>query len=802
MRKIARLVILLVLFVSAKPVIAEPDYDFLTLFPNHRNYYQILVRSFADGTGDGIGDLIGLREALPFLADFGVEGIWLMPIHPSPSYHGYNVTDFWQIHPDYGTREDFAALMREAERLNIDVILDFVINHTSRSHRWFQKFLAGIEPYDQYYLRIDGDDPRARRRGSWGQRIWHPIGDGTYYFGYFGGSMPDVNWSNPFLRKEMINAALFWLEQGVSGFRLDAALHLLSEHEVELGEPALEKTLYWLAYFESRLEEVSPHPFTIGEIWRGFDIYNQFFNSMTSVHHFEFGHHVHYAIRTGHNPYYATTLERWHRQAQIMDDVVIEGPFLRNHDQTRLASEDLSPEQLRLAAEMLLTAPGSPFIYYGEELGMRGVSSRRGPCWDCTLRLPFLWGDERQPTWTYDAFGVADTFNTDVSSMLNQRQHPDSLWNTYRSLLHARQAHPALRLGSLRAFEGNRGNMQGFYRVFEHGTFREVLLVLHNLSGDPFIAQNLPAGEIIYLSGRPVEPLRLSPLFTIPPRSTMMVRLNDDIIDPLFEPPERQVIVHYHRFDGLYNRRHLHTWGSGEFEGSMPVTGIDAFGAYFVIDIGEAADTEIGLIFKNTGFWADGRGGWIPEGGGQPADRAVVIRDADGAFTGFDEEGIMRVFTMQGMNDVLVRDPRLGPGIEGGGTLTVIYFDPDQVYDGLQVRQRGAGTSNIANADGSDVHSFQGSIGVDGQFVTDPISQFIHFAIAEDAEDQLLVGIRSADHEPGRVQLFEIDIADLRESGHRVVFLIAGTERAIDDYDVFRDKVDVLLYDIRAEAHW
>ncbi len=799
MNNVARYLIVLALLAAAKPAIAEPDYDFLSLYPNHRNYYQILVRSFSDGTGDGIGDLIGLREALPFLADFGVEGIWLMPIHPSPSYHGYNVNDFWSIHPDYGTMEDFAALMSEAERLNIDVILDFVINHTSRSHHWFQQFLAGVEPYDQFYVRIDADDPRAALRGSWGQRIWHPLGDGTYYFGYFGGSMPDLNWSNPLVQIEMVNAALYWLEQGVSGFRLDAAFHLFSYHEVEPGVPALEKTLHWLAYFESRLKEITPHPFTIGEIWRGFDIYNQFLHSMTSVHHFEFGYHVNYAIQSGHNPYFATTLERWHRQAQMMDDIVIEGPFLRNHDQTRLASDHFSSDQLRLAAEMLLTVPGNPFIYYGEELGMRGESSGRGPCWDCTLRLPYLWGDERQPTWTEDTFGVADTYNTDVPSVMDQRQDPSSLWNTYRSLLHVRQQHPALRLGTLRVFEGNIGNVQGFYRIFEHGTFREVVLVLHNLSGDSSTVQNLPSGDIVYLSGQSEERQTLGSSFSIPPRSTMMIRLHDHVLAPFLQPPERQVIVHYHRFDENYQRRHLHTWGTGEFEGSMPVTGVDKFGAYFVIDIGETADAEIGLIFKNTGFWADGRGGWIPEGGGHPADRSVKVRNARGEFTGFDDHGILRVFAMQGMNEVVNQDPRWGPNREGFGTLSVVYFAPHQDYHNLQVRQRGTGTIHPTGTHAEDLHSFHGSIGVDGQFVTEPISQFIHFPIAQDADEQVLLGIRSPGHESGQNQVVEIDIADLRGAGHRVVFLIAGAEQVIDDYDVFREQVDKLLQGSTAE---
>ncbi len=550
MKKTYLVLILLVAFFTLSACTREVEepidegYDFLTLFPNHRNYYQILVRSFADGNGDGIGDFIGLKEALPHLAELGIEGLWLLPIHPSPSYHGYDVTDFRAINPDYGTMADFEAFIAEAQRLDIDVIIDYVINHSSDQHPWFENFKAGIAPYDQFYRRIDRNDPRVNSRGSWGQSIWHSLGEGEFYVGYFGGYMPDLNWSNPALVEEMIDIGLFWLEKGVSGFRLDAALHLLAHNEVDPGVAALEETLFMLEYFEFRLKEAHPNTFIIGEIWDAFSIYNLFYRSMDSVFHFDFGHLVVNTINTGFNRNYADTVARWHRQAQAVDDVVIEAPFLRNHDQNRIASASSAgspnlgpnahPDELRLAAEMLLTVPGSPFIYYGEELGMRGEASGRAPTWDSTIRLPYLWGDERQPTWTFDRFGFVDTYNVNVPTVAAQKANPNSLFNAYRTLLHLRKDHPALRLGTLEVFEENHAGLQGFYRIFEHSTFQEVVLVLHNVTTETLNVTRLPEGEIIYLSGtsQTIEPTNHS--LDIPSRSTLMIRLSAEAMERFF----------------------------------------------------------------------------------------------------------------------------------------------------------------------------------------------------------------------------------------------------------------------------
>ena len=510
---------------------------------NHRNYYQVFVRSFADSNGDGVGDFIGLKNALPFLADLGIEGIWLLPIHPSPSYHGYDVEDFYAVNPEYGTMEDFEALLAEAQRLDMHIVIDFLINHSSSTHPWFEAFVAGEAPYDEFYRRIDASDPRAGTRGSWGQSIWHSLGDGTYYVGYFTGFMPDLNWSNPAVVEEMIRVADFWLDKGVHGLRLDAALHLLARNEVPANVPAFEETLFMLEYFEFRVKENHPDAYIVGEIWDSFSLYNEFYRSMDSVFHFDFGHLVVNTINNGFNRQYADRVMRWHESAQAQGENIIEAPFLRNHDQNRIASgsgpgtPNIGPHrrQLGLAAEMLLTVPGNPFIYYGEELGMRGEAAGAPPLWDATIRLPYLWGDERQANWLFDRWNYTDTYNRDVPNVAAQSEDPNALLNQYRRLLHLRKDHLSLRLGGMALYEDNHAGLQGFYRMFQAEGYEEVTLVLHNVTNESLVLNRLPEGVVIYATDD-VEDLRAwSATMDIEARSTIIIQLSPEEAARFFE---------------------------------------------------------------------------------------------------------------------------------------------------------------------------------------------------------------------------------------------------------------------------
>jgi glycosidase len=165
---------------------------------NDTVFYEIFVRSFRDSDGDGIGDFNGIIEKLDYLEGLGIRGIWLMPINPSPSYHGYDVTDYYAVNPDYGTLEDFKRLLEEAHKRDIKIIIDFVMNHTSSKHPWFQQALTPGSPYHDWYVWSETDPGTL---GPWGAKAWYRASNGQYYYAIFWDQMPDLNYENPAVRE-------------------------------------------------------------------------------------------------------------------------------------------------------------------------------------------------------------------------------------------------------------------------------------------------------------------------------------------------------------------------------------------------------------------------------------------------------------------------------------------------------------------------------------------------------------------------------------------------------------------------
>ena len=218
---------------------------------NDTTFYEIFVRSFYDSDGDGAGDLNGLIGKLDYLndgdptttSDLGVTGIWLMPIMASPSYHGYDVTDYYQVNPEYGTNEDFKRLIEEAHKRGIRVIIDLVLNHTSAEHPWFIESQDPNSPKRDWYVWSD-EEPQGKG--------WHPGKNGGYYYGYFGEHMPDLNYKNPAVTEEMQKVVRFWLEEmGADGFRLDAVKYLYEDGKRIEHTPA---THEWLKGFPQVLQ--------------------------------------------------------------------------------------------------------------------------------------------------------------------------------------------------------------------------------------------------------------------------------------------------------------------------------------------------------------------------------------------------------------------------------------------------------------------------------------------------------------------------------------------------------------------
>ncbi len=425
-------------------------------------FYEVFVRSFYDSDSDGIGDLNGLIEKLDYLNDgnpattddLGVTGLWLMPIMQSPSYHGYDVTDYYTVEEDYGTNADFKRLMEEAHKRGIVVIIDLVLNHTSAQHPWFKAAQDPNSEWRSWYL--------WNETGGTG---WHRAPGGGYYFGLFWDQMPDLNYNNPDVTTEMHNVIRYWLEEmGVDGFRLDAIKHLIEEGATTENTPA---TLTWFEGFYDFYKSVNPHAFTVAEVWSPTHIVAQYTGEKVDVC-FEFD--LAEVMRSAAFRGTPTGL------LMAQENVIAAYPpgqyatFLANHDQTRTRSTLMNDEQAKVAASLQLTFSGIPFIYYGEEIGMQGAKP------DENIRRPMQWtpngGFSTGTPWK----GYYEDYAT--RNITAQNTTPDSLLNHYRTLIALRNHHAALRIGDWLPVEAKPQSIYSYVRF--HG--EELVLVVVNLS--------------------------------------------------------------------------------------------------------------------------------------------------------------------------------------------------------------------------------------------------------------------------------------------------------------------------------
>ncbi|NLD25938.1 MAG: alpha-amylase, partial [Acholeplasmataceae bacterium] len=472
--------------------------------PRNGVIYQIFVRSFADSDQDGIGDLKGITEKLDYLEDLGVEALWLMPIFPSPSYHGYDITDYYAINPEYGSLEDFQELLRETKKRGMKIILDMVFNHTSENHPWFLDALAGDEKYRNYYS-FKSSNPGTL--GSWGQGIWHG-NSGKYYCGYFSPSMPDLNLFNEQVIEEIKNISCYWVEMGVDGFRLDAAQHFFGTNEYPDKNYDYYENIIFIQELRNVCLKINPQFYLLGEI--NIDIpsvIGEYYKSLHSPLDFPVATRIMTSARSNSGSGYVNNLLRIYEKYLNYDRQFLSAPFLANHDQDRVADQlqgDL--KKMKLAAEMLLTLPGSPIIYYGEEIGMYGVKangkkSNNTEIWDETRRLPFCHGDDFDTYWFVDGNFESVEKNQTVISATQQLNDCDSLLTHYQRIIRIRNSTPALKYGnSLIAYEDNNNHLQGFYREYSYRDFYQKVLVIHNFSTED--QEMIPyQGRIIYASG-------------------------------------------------------------------------------------------------------------------------------------------------------------------------------------------------------------------------------------------------------------------------------------------------------------
>ncbi len=447
--------------------------------------YEIFVQSFNDSDGDGIGDLNGVTEKLDYVKELGANAIWFMPIMPSPSYHKYDVTDYRAIHPDYGTMEDFKNLLAEAHKRDIKIVIDLIINHSGSGHPWFEEARKGRDnPYRDYYVWAQKDTIEASINkkvitlDSDNIRQWHDPGVGEdFYYGFFIGGMPDLNYDNPKLREEIYSIGKFWLEEiGVDGFRLDAAKHIFPD------DRPLDNHAFWKE-FRSKMEAIKPDVYLVGEVYDKKEIVAPFLPGLPALFNFDF----HYTLLEALNTEDGMLLAK--KQKEILDFYqgitpnFIDATISSNHDQPRLLNElGSDPDRYKQASAILMTMPGAPYLYYGEEIGMLGLKP------DENIREPFLWTTKDKDTGRTSWIDPVYTTDATVTPLEIQKKDPNSYFNHYKNLIALRNSNPALAIGNLELpIEEYPKTVMAYSRTTEN----QQIFVIHNLGAEEVLV-NVP----------------------------------------------------------------------------------------------------------------------------------------------------------------------------------------------------------------------------------------------------------------------------------------------------------------------
>jgi len=474
--------------------------------------YQIYPRSFADSTGSGIGDLNGIISHLDYLQELGIDALWLSPFFPTPDVDfGYDISDYTAVDPRFGTLEDFDRLVSAARQRGIHLVLDMVLNHTSDQHPWFQESRKSKEnAFSDWYM---WRDPRP---GSKFPNNWQSIFGGPawefeparrqYYYHMFYKQQPDLNWRNPNVRRALLDVLRFWLERGVAGFRLDV-FNVYFKHADYLDNPAKfglrgfdrQRHLYdtdqpeMIPLLAEMRELVDSYPerYLVGETFLSSPQVAARYAAPNLLHasfNFEF------MAWRWHPKLFLRAIQRWE---DALDADAWPNYVLNNHDMRRSASrygrgED--DERLKVAAALLLTQRGTPFLYYGEEIGMRDISLTRAEIKDPVgkrywpfykgrdgCRSPMQWDDTQNAGFTSGEPWLPVHPNYVHRNAAAQRSDPGSLFHFYRQLLALRRQYPAMVKGMFQPLTFDPRSVLGYLRQ----TTDQTILVALNFSNRP-----------------------------------------------------------------------------------------------------------------------------------------------------------------------------------------------------------------------------------------------------------------------------------------------------------------------------
>lgn len=480
-------------------------------------FYEMHVRTFADSNADGIGDFVGARHKLDYLKDLGVTCLWLLPFYPSPLRDdGYDISDYYQIHPQYGTLQDCRDFIAAAHQRRIRIVADLVLNHTSDQHPWFLEARSSPDsPKRHYYVWSDTDQKyqqtriifRDSERSNW---TYDPTAK-AYYWHRFFHHQPDLNYDNPDVQREMLKVMRFWLDLGIDGFRCDAAPYLFEREGTNCEN--LPETHAYLKELRSELDRSYPDRILLAEASQEPPIIRAYFGNGDESH------------MSFHFPLTSCLFLALHREdRQPIIDVLSQtlsipetcqwATFLRNHDEltlSRVTNEDrqsllhayaqdprmrlntgirrrLAPllnndqQQIELLHSLIFTLPGSPVLYYGDEIGMGDnvwLEDRHG------LRTPMQWNGERNAGFSqatqeqlFAPVILDPTYNYRVVNVDIQLRTENSLLRRIQQLIAVRKQHPAFGRGAIEFLEASSESVLAYVRQYR----QEILLLVHNLS--------------------------------------------------------------------------------------------------------------------------------------------------------------------------------------------------------------------------------------------------------------------------------------------------------------------------------
>ena len=454
----------------------------------YRNYYEIFVGSFYDSNGDGMGDLNGVIEKLDYLndgdpttdTDLGVDGIWLMPIHESPTYHKYDVIDYYSVDNDYGTIDDMKKLIEECHKRGINIIIDMVLNHSSNRNEFFvkakQEILEGkTDGYAKYYNFIQTDkkpDGFVKLSGT----------DNWYYEAEWGASMPDLNLANDETKEEIKKILKYWLDLGVDGFRLDAVKHYAQE-----GVNGTDFMEWMYDYAKS----IKPDIYMVGELWSGnsalYEMYESGIDSLFDFASAQSTGDITTSVNGSKGREWVKSLVEWDNKLKEINPNIINATFWGNHDMARSAGYVVKREErMKMGASLYLLVPGNSYIYYGEEIGMTGGSKS-----DPDKRTSMVWSVSDSTGRTNDPSGLQEEHTDPNEGVTEQLANDDSLLSFYQRVLKIKNQNPEIARGTVAdvSEQISSDSAIGAYTVEYEGS---KLLIIHNCSKDTEITVTVP----------------------------------------------------------------------------------------------------------------------------------------------------------------------------------------------------------------------------------------------------------------------------------------------------------------------